>query len=81
MKKLLKTIGTEIADFIRMLLLKDYSKTEICNKVIQESIEKGNGEVNKFTIHAECKIRYFQIIVFWLFFTSCHSIPSHFSSF
>lgn len=65
MKKIIRTIGDEISGFFRMLVLKDYSKTEICSSAIINSIKKENNEVDKFTIQAECKMRYFQILVFW----------------
>ena len=65
MKRFIRTVGLEIADFFRMLILKDYSKTEICSNAIIDSIKKENNEVDKFTIQAECKMRYYQILVFW----------------
>jgi hypothetical protein len=67
MRKLINGITEAISDFFRMLLLKDYSKAETCRTVIINSIEKEKNEVDKFTIQAECKIRYYQVLAFWAF--------------
>jgi hypothetical protein len=67
MRKIIKSISEEVSGFFRMLLLKDYLTNENCREAIISSIEKGKNEVDRFTIHAECKIRYFQIMAFWLF--------------
>jgi hypothetical protein len=64
MRNLINSVKEEVSDFFRMLLLKDYSKTETCRTAIINSIEKEKKEVDKFAIQAECKIIYFQIIVF-----------------
>jgi hypothetical protein len=65
MKNMIRNVTAEIADFFRMLLLKDYSTTDACSKAIISSIQKEKNEVDKFSIQAECKMRYFQILVFW----------------
>jgi hypothetical protein len=66
MRKLINAITEAVSDFFRMLFLKDYSKIENCRTAIINSIEKEKNEVDKFTIQAECKIRYYQIMAFWL---------------